>query len=223
MATEATKEALASEETFQESFIREILRLDSFKQDLLNLRDSLLINGDVEKAHLLTLLSPAGENFNKTFNSIRQLRVILDQANLSDFSEVYLRRCLSHHHRYLGYHKLAWGEFSDFMYYDANNVLLNTHILNSRHMNRYKDFLPREDFSDALIADNQELASSYMYHFGSDISSLSAGAFQEARVITSECAALKGLYFANICMSATNEDEALSGLCCANAEGGFIS
>lgn len=212
LATDATKDALSSDETYDEGFIREILRLDSNKLDLLDLRDHLLSSGQSKVARLVTLLSPSGESFEDTYEYISELEHIIKGARLSKFSEVYLNRALSHHYSYLGLHLSAKNKFSKYSTYETNDKRLNVQIINAQHMNRYKELYSQGNFAEALSEDNLQLADSYLKHFDTDITSLEIGALRQARSVTSECAALKGLYLANLCMAATSEKEALSAL-----------
>ena len=212
LAVKATLDFFSSEDKYDESFIMEILRLDSDKLDLLDLRNKLLNSGRSNEARLLTLISPSGESFSDTYETISELERITKQSRLSEFSKIYLSRALSHHYSYLGLHLSAKNIFSSYFDYESQNSRLNVHVLSAKYMNRYKELYTQSSFSAELIDDNMQLAASYRKHFATDISDLDIGAFHQSRFISTKCAALKGLYLQNLCMSAATEIEALSVL-----------
>jgi hypothetical protein len=210
VAARISVDYFSSDDTFDESFLMEVLRLDSDKLDLLDLRTKLLNSGRSDEARLLTLIFPGGESFNDTYETISELERITRESKLSMFSKVYLSRVLSHHYGYLGLHLSAKSRFSNYFDYETSNSRLNVHILSAKFMNRYKELYSQRNLAAELVEDSNQLAESYRKHFDADISALDIGAILESRSISTECAALKGMYLQNLCMAAASEREALS-------------
>ena len=203
---------LTRPEDVRESFLKVVLRDYSDKPRLMEWKAKLEAHGDTDKSNLLGHLISVGENIKQTADSLEDLGNLLESGKLSEFSRVFLRRAYSHHYRYLGFTQIARQQYRKIEGIQTSNRLMNTLLLNSKHMTTYSELIDDQGYSKALIADNRRLAQSFKECFGLEISILSTEAFRETRDVSLECVALKGLFFSNEVMAATTEPEAVEAL-----------
>lgn len=207
----ATNELYKSE-TYEESFIREILRLHSNRPALWEWRDKLRNNGRTNEAELISAVAVHGEGFGDAHDAINRLRELIDAADIGEFARAYLEFNYATHHRYLGLTHQAFKLQGTFIGFSTNDARLNVLLLNHRHMNRH---LILDDFTalvSELIIDNNKLSNGMIEKIGIDPASMETVNFQEARDISVECVALKGLYLMNNCIASRTESEALNAL-----------
>jgi hypothetical protein len=85
-------------------------------------------------------------------------------------------------------------------------------LLNHKHMGRYQIVDALSDLPAALRKENQDLSIGMGQFLTYDAGSMERASFNEAREISVECIALKGVYLMNECMAATSEVIAMEAL-----------
>jgi hypothetical protein len=199
-------------ETYDEAFIRRILRLHSSRPELHNWQRELFDSGRMREADLIGCLSVHGEGFQKAFEGIVQLHDIISDAKLSPFSRTYLHINYATHHRYLGLVKQAFNLIDPTIDLKRFDPQLQVLVLNHRHMGRYQVVEPLSDLPIALQQENQDLATGMSHFLTYEAGSMARASFNEAYEISVECIALKGVYLMNECMASTSEVVALDVL-----------
>ena len=212
LAANVAAPLISGPDTFDESFIREVLRLHSYRPELWDWRDHLLRSGGTREAELISVLSVHGEGFPDAFAAISRLRELIDEARLSNFSRTYLEVNFGTHHRYLGLVQQAFSIFNSIGEIETSDRRLKVLLLNHRYMSRYQMVEPRSDLPQVLLNENQLLARSMREDLGIEALSTTSRSFNEAAEISVECVALKGVYLMNLCMASQSEIEAIDAL-----------
>jgi len=199
-------------ETYAESFVKEVLRLHSDRPALWEWREDLLRSGRTDEAELISVVAVHGEGFWDAFTAISRLREIIDAAKISDFSKAYLELNYAGHHRYLGLTRQAFDLHDSFVHYNTNDHQLNVLLLNQQHMNRHLVLGDLAHLKDTLPTKNNDLARAMREKLDIDPASMAVGSFEQAKSISVECIALKGLYLLHNCIASGREGEALEAL-----------
>ncbi len=212
LAANVVAPLISGPDSFDESFIREILGMHSFRPELWDWRDHLLHSGRTREAELISVLSVHGEGFPDAFAAISRLREVIDESRLSSFSRTYLEVNFGTHHRYLGLVRQAFDIFSSLGEIETSDRRLKVLLLNHRYMSRYQMVEPRSNLPQVLPSENQLLALSMRQDLGLEAISVTPGSINAAAEVSVECVALKGVYLMNLCMASRSEIEAIDAL-----------